>query len=136
MAGSPPPFIDRPLPMKQLLVLVLVAVLGWQGFARYQASHATPPAAAGLQDTVELLSTVDMEEVAAPAPIAPAVAQPVPRRPIAIPAPAASQFACDGRTYCSQMHSCEEATYFLKHCPGTKMDGNHDGIPCETQWCR
>lgn len=44
-------------------------------------------------------------------------------------------FACDGRTMCSQMRSCAEATYFLKHCPGTKMDGNHDGVPCEQQWC-
>jgi hypothetical protein len=48
-------------------------------------------------------------------------------------------FNCDGRIYCSQMTSCEEATYFLQHCPGVKMDGdNHgrgDGIPCEAQWC-
>lgn len=44
-------------------------------------------------------------------------------------------FACDGRTMCSQMRSCAEATYFLRHCPGTKMDGNHDGVPCEQQWC-
>ena len=43
---------------------------------------------------------------------------------------------CDGRTYCSQMRSCEEATYFLQHCPGVKMDGDHDGVPCERQWCR
>jgi hypothetical protein len=42
---------------------------------------------------------------------------------------------CDGRTYCSQMTSCEEATWFLRNCPGTKMDGNHDGVPCEQQWC-
>ena len=47
-----------------------------------------------------------------------------------------SRFKCDGRTYCSQMTSCEEATFFLKNCPGTKMDGNNDGIPCEKQWCR
>lgn len=43
---------------------------------------------------------------------------------------------CDGRIYCSQMTSCQEATYFLRNCPGTKMDGNHDGVPCEKQWCR
>jgi endonuclease YncB( thermonuclease family) len=43
---------------------------------------------------------------------------------------------CDGRRYCSQMTSCEEATWFLKNCPGTKMDGDRDGVPCETQWCR
>ncbi len=47
-----------------------------------------------------------------------------------------SRFRCDGRTYCSQMTSCEEATFFLKNCPGTKMDGNNDGVPCERQWCR
>lgn len=44
-------------------------------------------------------------------------------------------FACDGRTHCSQMRSCDEAKYFLEHCPNTEMDGNNDGVPCEKQWC-
>ena len=44
-------------------------------------------------------------------------------------------FSCDGRTRCGQMTSCEEATYFLRHCPNTQMDGDGDGIPCEKQWC-
>lgn len=44
-------------------------------------------------------------------------------------------FRCDGRTHCSQMTSCAEAVYFLQHCPNTQMDGNHDGEPCEQQWC-
>lgn len=47
-----------------------------------------------------------------------------------------AQFRCDGRQYCSQMTSCAEAMFFVKNCPGTKMDGNNDGIPCETQWCK
>jgi Excalibur calcium-binding domain len=53
------------------------------------------------------------------------------------PAPAATTggFRCDGRQYCSQMHSCAEAQYFLTHCPDVKMDGDHNGIPCEKQWC-
>ncbi|KFN20208.1 cold shock domain-containing protein [Aeromonas bestiarum] len=44
---------------------------------------------------------------------------------------------CDGRQYCSQMTSCEEATWFLQNCPNTKMDGRGrgNGIPCESQWC-
>jgi cold shock CspA family protein len=42
---------------------------------------------------------------------------------------------CDGRTHCSQMTSCSEAKFFLKNCPGTQMDGNNDGTPCEQQWC-
>ena len=46
------------------------------------------------------------------------------------------QYRCDGRTHCSQMTSCEEARFFLKNCPGVKMDGNNDGVPCERQWCR
>jgi hypothetical protein len=44
-------------------------------------------------------------------------------------------YSCDGRVYCSQMHSCEEATWVLQHCPGVKMDGEGDGVPCERQWC-
>jgi hypothetical protein len=44
-------------------------------------------------------------------------------------------FRCDGRTYCSQMRSCAEARFFLARCPGVKMDGDGDGIPCEEQWC-
>ncbi|MBP9634088.1 MAG: excalibur calcium-binding domain-containing protein [Nitrospira sp.] len=46
------------------------------------------------------------------------------------------QYRCDGRTHCSQMTSCEEAKYFLDNCPGTTMDGDNDGIPCEKQWCQ
>jgi hypothetical protein len=42
---------------------------------------------------------------------------------------------CDGRQYCSQMTSCDEATWFLQNCPGMKMDGEGDGVPCEKQWC-
>ncbi len=47
-----------------------------------------------------------------------------------------STFQCDGRTHCSQMTSCAEATFFLKNCPNVQMDGgNQNGIPCEQQWC-
>ncbi len=45
-------------------------------------------------------------------------------------------YRCDGRVHCSQMTSCAEATFFLRNCPGTKMDGDGNGIPCERQWCR
>lgn len=46
-----------------------------------------------------------------------------------------AKFECDGRQHCSQMKSCAEATYFIQHCPNTKMDGDRDGVPCERQWC-
>ena len=52
------------------------------------------------------------------------------------PAPAdAPAYRCDGRTHCSQMRSCADATAVLRNCPGTQMDGDSDGIPCEQQWC-
>ena len=53
-------------------------------------------------------------------------------------APAKSRhgaYRCDGRTHCSQMRSCGEAMFFLENCPNTKMDGDHDRVPCERQWC-
>ena len=44
-------------------------------------------------------------------------------------------FTCEGKTHCSLMGSCEEAKFYLNNCPGTKMDGDGDGVPCERQWC-
>ncbi len=45
------------------------------------------------------------------------------------------RFQCTGKMYCSEMSSCAEAKFYLRNCPGTKMDGDNDGIPCEQQWC-
>lgn len=44
------------------------------------------------------------------------------------------QFQCQGKVWCSEMTSYEEAVFYLRNCPGTKMDGDHDGIPCENQF--
>jgi cold shock CspA family protein len=60
-------------------------------------------------------------------------APPASLSPAKLPMP--TDFKCDGRTMCSQMTSCREATLFLQNCPGTQMDGNGDGVPCEQQWC-
>lgn len=48
---------------------------------------------------------------------------------------AESGFSCQGKHYCSEMRSCEEAKYYLSSCPNTRMDGDNDGVPCEIQWC-
>ncbi|MGI9878351.1 cold shock domain-containing protein [Vibrio chagasii] len=44
-------------------------------------------------------------------------------------------FRCEGKTYCSQMRSCDEAKFYLANCPNVKIDGDNDGEPCEMQWC-
>lgn len=49
--------------------------------------------------------------------------QPVPR------------YSCEGKIHCSEMTSCGEAQFYLRNCPGTKIDGDSDGVPCESQWC-
>ena len=49
--------------------------------------------------------------------------------------PAVDAGRCDGRIHCAQMRSCADATWVLRHCPNTAMDGDGDGIPCEQQWC-
>jgi cold shock CspA family protein len=64
-----------------------------------------------------------------------ALEAPQQRAPAAPAQPVASLYRCDGRQHCSQMTSCSEAKFFLQNCPGTKMDGNGDGVPCEQQWC-
>lgn len=89
--------------------MVLLGVLGWFGHGWYQ------------------------KQVAARA----VAEQPVQSQPFATELPPASapRFQCDGRQHCSQMTSCQEAKFFLKNCPDTKMDGDGDGVPCEQQWC-
>ena len=44
------------------------------------------------------------------------------------------QFQCQGKIWCTEMSSPEEALFYLKNCPGTKMDGDYDGEPCEEQF--
>jgi len=44
-------------------------------------------------------------------------------------------YSCNGKTHCSEMSSCEEATFYQNNCSGTRMDGDGDGIPCERQLC-
>lgn len=100
--------------MRKLIILIALAIGGWQWFSQSQfASNA-----------VARLNNAS--------PTAEAPAQFPPR---GIEPASASNFRCDGRIHCSQMTSCAEATYFLRNCPGTKMDGNNDGVPCEQQRC-
>ncbi len=44
---------------------------------------------------------------------------------------ARSQFACGTKHRCSEMTSCAEARFHLAEC-GLEIDGDRDGIPCES----
>ena len=41
-------------------------------------------------------------------------------------------FTCAGKRYCREMTSCEEAKFYLTQCGVGSLDGNRDGVPCET----
>ena len=101
--------------MKKLLLLLVIG-----GLLLHYRTRETQPASGPESFAVQ---TDEPEAPAASARTLPAVERETPA------------FHCDGRVYCSQMTSCEEATYFLQNCPGVKMDGEGDGIPCERQWC-
>ncbi len=45
---------------------------------------------------------------------------------------ASSGFACSGKRYCREMSSCEEAKFYLTQCGVGSLDGDKDGVPCET----
>ena len=94
--------------LRNLIVIALLLSLSVLGYRKFQDLRATDTAAASA---------------------APASAT---AKPSASPA---QSYRCDDRTHCSQMRSCADATQVLQHCPGTRMDGDGDGIPCETQWC-
>lgn len=42
------------------------------------------------------------------------------------------KFKCDSKTRCSEMISCEEAIFYLNECGLSQIDGDKDGIPCES----
>jgi cold shock CspA family protein len=52
------------------------------------------------------------------------------------PSSQSPKYHCAGKVYCSEMVSCGEAKYYLRNCPNVKIDGDGDGIPCESQHCR
>ena len=63
-----------------------------------------------------------------------AKATPAPTAPTSsVPAATASGgFSCAGKRYCREMTSCEEAKFYLTRCGVGSLDGNKDGVPCET----
>ena len=103
--------------MRKVIAGILVGALGVIAWNRLhppvavieKVAESEAPAAVGTTDAEESSGTVSAAE---------------------------TRFKCDGRVYCSEMTSCEEAEFFLENCPGVKMDGGNDGVPCERQWCR
>ena len=41
-------------------------------------------------------------------------------------------FTCAGKRTCREMISCDEAKFYLTSCGVSSLDGDHDGIPCNS----
>jgi cold shock CspA family protein len=116
-----------------VITLVLVVMIGAAGYTflvpkfnsfslRADTPEITQPVATSSNFEMKVAVRADTPEPTQPVATPPAITAP-------------SRFQCDGRTHCSQMSSCAEATYFIRNCPNTQMDGDGDGVPCESQWC-
>ena len=99
-----------------LLIIVAIVIFG---FKQYQEFNEAPAI-----DEVPVLTNEDIERM------------PMYETKSRTQATATPSFQCEaGKTHCSHMSSCAEATFYIQHCPNTQMDGDNDGIPCERQWC-
>lgn len=43
-----------------------------------------------------------------------------------------SGYTCAGKTKCGEMVSCAEAEFYLNSCGVSRLDGDKDGVPCES----
>ncbi|WP_200153845.1 excalibur calcium-binding domain-containing protein [Chromatium okenii] len=133
--------------MKNIIVIAIFVVIGWYGSLLYQQNKLPflPNLSSNPSHTATKCITKDGEVIYGNIPEGTVCEkiEPIDGSLTIVnkqensdnPDTGDSKFWCDGRIYCSQMKSCEEATFFLRNCPNVKMDGNHDGIPCESQWC-
>ncbi|WP_043317156.1 excalibur calcium-binding domain-containing protein [Microbulbifer sp. HZ11] len=105
--------------MKKIVILALLAFTGWK---IYQDKFAVNGDRWGDYETEAVGRSVDGMEIIKLSP---------PKEQIRSSQASYQNFKCDGRQHCSQMTSREEAVFFINNCPNTKMDGDHDGVPCE-----
>ncbi|MCP3128401.1 excalibur calcium-binding domain-containing protein [Shewanella sp. KJ2020] len=106
---------SRTSAINTIVPLLIIIAIGVFGFKKYQAFNEAP-----VVNEAPVLTYDEIEQ------------SPVYQEKI----PATPQFQCEtGKTHCSHMRSCAEATFYIQNCPNTQMDGNGDGIPCERQWC-
>jgi cold shock CspA family protein len=121
--GERPGFLGRIIWLVAFVALASYGYGAYKDYSRRSSAQALVDVESNEPTTIR--KTPDRER---PQPYAAAVESPS--------TTAAESFRCDGRTHCSQMTSCAEAKFFLRNCPGVKMDGDNDGIPCEEQWCK
>lgn len=62
-------------------------------------------------------------------------ATPVPATPMSLSQKSSGSvggYSCAGKTKCGEMTTCAEAQYYLTTCGVSRLDGDSDGVPCES----
>lgn len=52
--------------------------------------------------------------------------------PTSISTSAVSGYSCSGKSKCGEMKTCEEAYFYMNNCGVGSLDGDKDGVPCES----
>lgn len=55
-----------------------------------------------------------------------------PTAPVPLISKSIGSFQCSGKVYCKQMINCAEARFYLLECGLSRLDGDRDGVPCES----
>lgn len=78
-----------------------------------------------------MMGWVSLDYVSASPPV-----EPAPQRLVQSPAPVRAQAetrSCPARKTCGQIQTCSEARFYLANCSwGYRLDGDNDGVPCES----
>ncbi len=90
-----------------------------------------------VDDSMTLCKNNQDNDISTPEPTPPPTPEPTPPsvpEPTPPPAytPPSNDYSCGSKKYCTQMNSCSEAMYYYKTCGLTRLDGDKDGIPCES----
>ena len=104
--------------MKKIVIFALLAFAGWKIYQDKFAVNGNRWSEYGVEKVGRSVDGVEIIKLSPP------------KEQVRTSRASYQKFKCDGRQHCSQMTSREEAVFFIRNCPNTKMDGDHDGVPC------
>lgn len=114
-------------------IVISILALVWFG---YFVSNKNKPGVAGVETKQETKvekkeATPTLSPSTAPTSSSASAVQETATPQPATPA-SNSGFTCGSKTKCGEMTSCEEAKFYLNNCGLSRLDGDKDGIPCES----
>lgn len=127
-------FLIKMQQKNKVIATIVISILALVWFGYFLNSKSKPEVAG-----VETKQETKMEIKTTPTPSPSVTPTPSPATAVqetATPqaaAPASNVgFTCGSKTKCGEMTSCEEAEFYFNNCGLSRLDGDKDGIPCES----